>query len=335
MKRLVLLTLLSMGLQAPGMADINVYSARKEALIKPLFDEFTETSGIRVNLVTGEADALIKRLELEGARSPADLLLTVDAGRLYRAKEKGLLRAVDSAFLNRVVPASYRDTDGYWYGLSLRARAIVYAKSKVAPGALSSYEDLAHPVWNKQVCVRSSSNIYNQSLTASMLAQLGQAATQRWITGLVDNFARQPKGGDRDQIKAVAAGQCKLALVNTYYLAGMLSSDNTRTRAAAAAVGLLWPNQEGRGTHVNVSGAGLTQATGNEAEALSLLEYLLSVPAQRWYGETNHEFPVRDGVAVSALLESWGAFKADDLNLSLLGEYNQAAIKAMDRGGWQ
>ena len=330
-----LLFILALTLQAGQAEEVNVYSGRKEALIKPLFDEFTEHTGIRVNLVTGKADALIKRLELEGENSPADLLLTVDAGRLYRAKEQGLLQAITSTELNRAIPENYRDPQGYWYGLSIRARVMARSKTAIEPAQLSSYEALADPVWKKQLCVRSSSNIYNQSLVASMLAHHGLEKTESWIRGLVGNFARDPKGGDRDQIKAVAAGQCNVALINTYYLAGMLDSDIDREVAAANKVALFWPNQAGRGAHVNVSGAGVTRSAGHKATAIRLLEYLVSIPAQEWYGKTNHEFPVREGVAGDRILQSWGAFKADSLNLAVLGENNQAAVRAMDRGGWK
>ncbi len=335
MKFIFFFLLFTTGVQAAAATEVNVYSGRKEALIKPLFDAFTEETGIRVNLVTGQADALIKRLELEGERSPADLLLTVDAGRLYRAKEKGLLLAVRSEALNKAVPENYRDPRGFWYGLSIRARVIVYSEADIEPELLSTYEALADPVWKKQLCVRSSSNIYNQSLVASMLAHHGPEETEKWIKGLVVNFARDPKGGDRDQVKAVAAGQCNLALVNTYYLAGMLSSDINSEIAAADKVGLFWPNQDGRGAHVNVSGAGITKSARNKEAAVRLLEYLAGVPAQEWYGETNHEFPVREGVAVNRILRSWGLFKADGLSLAVLGENNQAAVRAMDRAGWK
>ena len=326
---------LALALQAAPAEEVNVYSGRKEGLIKPLFDRFTEETGIRVNLVTGNADALIKRLELEGERSPADLLVTVDAGRLHRAKDQGLLQEIMSTELNEAVPENYRDPQGYWYGLSIRARVIVYSRKTIEPAQLSTYEALADPVWHNQLCVRSSSNIYNQSLVASMLAHHGREETEEWIRGLVANFARDPKGGDRDQIKAVAAGQCNLALVNTYYLAGMLSSDIDAETAAANQVALFWPNQAGRGAHVNVSGAGVTKSARHREAAIRLLEYLVGVPAQEWYGKTNHEFPVRQGVPGGDILQSWGEFKADSLNLAVLGEKNQDAVRAMDRAGWK
>lgn len=335
MKYLPLLFSLLLALPTAPAEQVNVYSGRKEALIKPLFDAFTQETGIRVNLVTGKADALIKRLELEGERSPADLLVTVDAGRLYRAQALGLLQPVSSAQLERTVPEVYRDPQGYWYGLSIRARVIVYAKEQVNPAQLSTYEALADPVWSGQLCVRSSANIYNQSLVAAMLVHHGQDATEQWLRGLVANFARAPKGGDRDQIKAVAAGQCRLALVNTYYLAGMLSSAIAAEVNAARQVALFWPNQMDRGAHVNISGAGVTRSAQHKDSAVRLLEYLVSVPAQEWYGKTNHEFPIRAGVAGGEILQSWCEFKADDLNLTVLGEKNQAAVRAMDRAGWK
>ena len=335
MRYMPLIVLLALVPPAGPAQEVNVYSGRKEALIKPLFDEYTKESGIRVNLVTGKADALIKRLELEGENSPADLLLTVDAGRLHRAKELGLLRAITSVKLDEAVPENYRDPQGYWYGLSIRARVIVHSRTEIKPVQLSTYEALTDPAWHNQLCVRSSSNIYNQSLVASMLAHHGLEETESWIKGLVGNFARDPKGGDRDQIKAVAAGQCNLALVNTYYLAGMLSSGIDAEVDAAEQVALFWPNQDGRGAHVNVSGAGVTRSARNKTAAVQLLEYLVSIQAQEWYGKTNREFPVQDGVAGDSILQSWGEFKADNLNLAILGENNQAAVRAMDRAGWK
>lgn len=316
-------------------AEVNIYSARKEALIKPILEEFTVETGITVNLVTGGADELIKRLELEGRNSPADLLLTVDVGRLYRAKQAELLQPVHSETLREVIPAHYRDPEDYWYGLSLRSRVIVYAKDRVDAAELSTYEDLADPQWRKRICVRSSSNIYNQSLVASMVAHQGVEATEQWARGLVKNFARRPKGGDRDQIKAVAAGQCDLALVNTYYLAGMLESDIPAERQAAEKVAVFWPNQDGRGAHVNISGAGVTRAAQHTEEALRLLEFLAGKEAQSWYAEKNYEFPVRDDVQPSELLRQWGGFRADDIELEQLGIHNAEAVRLMDRAGWK
>jgi iron(III) transport system substrate-binding protein len=339
MNRLILsltaATLLLTPLLASASGEVNLYSARKEQLIKPLLDRFTEETGISVNLVTGKADALLKRLETEGRNTPADLLITTDAGRLHRAKDAGVLQPVTSETLDTAIPENLRDPEGYWFGLSQRARPIFYVKGKVDPSELSTYEDLASEKWKGRICIRSSSNIYNQSLVASMIANDGEQQTEAWASGLVANFARPPKGGDRDQIKAAAAGQCDIAIANTYYAGAMLSGKDEEQKAAAAKMGLFWPNQEGRGAHVNVSGVGMTVAAKNSENAMKLMEYLVGEEAQKWYAEVNQEYPVRTGVAWSEILESWGEFKADTLNLSRLGELNGDAVRLMDRAGWK
>ncbi len=269
-------------------AEVNIYSARKEALIKPLLDKFREKTGIKVNLITGKADALLKRLVSEGRNSPADLFLTVDAGRLHRAKEAKVLQAIIDPELTRTVPTAYRDPEGYWYGLSLRARVIVFAKDRVKSTELSTYEDLARDRWKNRICIRSSENIYNQSLVASLIAANGVPATEQWAKGLVANMARKPQGGDRDQIKAVAAGQCDLAVINTYYYGSMLNAkDDPVTREAAEKTALFWPNQRGRGVHVNVSGAGVTAYAKNRDAAVKLLLYMFSPEAQQQYSMIN------------------------------------------------
>ncbi|GAB4346385.1 MAG: Fe(3+) ABC transporter substrate-binding protein [Gammaproteobacteria bacterium] len=332
----MLATLVLFGGVAAQASEVNLYSARKEALIKPLLDKFTAQTGIKVNLVTAKADALLKRLESEGRNSPADVLLTVDAGRLHRAKAANVLQPVKSRVLEEAIPAPYRDPEGYWYGLSLRARTIFYVNGKVDPAELPDYESLADPKWRKRICIRSSNNIYNQSLVASLIAHLGEKKTEEWARGLVANMARPPKGGDRDQIKAAAAGQCDIAVANTYYVAAMLNAKkDPAQQAAARKMGIVWPNQSGRGTHVNVSGAGVTAAAKNRDNAIKLIEFLASPEAQEWYAQTNHEYPVREGVPVSETLKSWGTFKPDTLNLSVLGENNAKALRLMDRAGWK
>jgi iron(III) transport system substrate-binding protein len=329
---LSLLVLCGAGAQAD---EVNIYSAREENLIKPILDIYSERTGVTINLVTGGADELTQRLELEGANSPADLLLTVDVGRLYRAKEAGLLQSVTSDVLSSVIPAQYRDSEGEWFGVSLRSRVVIYDKANVSPDDLSSYADLADPKWAGKICVRSSSNIYNQSLVASMIGHNGVEATEAWAKGFVSNFARNPQGGDREQISAVAVGQCQLAISNTYYLAGMLQSANEAEREAAEAVAVFFPDQEGNGAHVNVSGAAVTKAAKNRDAAVKLIEFLVSEEAQAWYAETNNEFPVRADVPASELLQSWGSFKADDIALDELGIHNAEAVRLMDRAGWQ
>jgi iron(III) transport system substrate-binding protein len=332
---------LGLGVMLLGMGigyaqEVNLYSARKEALIKPLLDEFSNKTGIHVNLVTGKADALLKRLETEGSNTPADVLITVDAGRLHRAKVAELLQPINSEMLQESVPANYRDPENYWFGLSLRARPIMYAIEKLDPNTLTSYEDLAAPKWKGKICVRSSNNIYNQSLVASMIVAVGEQQTEQWARALVANLARPPKGGDRDQIRAAAAGQCVIAIANTYYLARMTTSKkDQREREAARKIGIIWPNQNGRGAHINVSGAGVTKFAKHKDNAIKLLEFLVSDEAQRFYADSNHEYPVKAGMEPSDVLKQWGSFKGDAVNLSLLGKYNSTAVKLMDRAGWR
>ena len=316
-------------------SELNIYSARKEALIKPLLDRFSEATGTQINLVTGKGDALLTRLQSEGLNSPADLLLTVDAGRLYRAQQAGILQPMMSKRLNAAIPQHLQSIDDQWFGLSVRARVIVYAKDRVGVEQLSTYEALAEPRWRGKICVRSSSNIYNQSLVASMLATVGMQYTEAWLEGLVANFARTPAGGDRDQIKAVAAGLCDVAIVNSYYLGGMLRSSDPAQLEAASSVGLFWPNQDGRGTHINISGAGVTRSSQNPELAAQLIAFLASDESQRWYAGMNNEFPVRANIEVSETLRTWGGFEADQLNVTELGLNNANAIMAMDRAGWK
>ena len=320
---------------AQAAEEVNLYSARKEELIKPLLDKFTVKTGIKVNLVTGKEDALLERLKSEGRNSPADLLLTSDAGRLHRAQEAGVLAPVDSATLKKLVPAHYRDPQGRWYGLSVRARPIAYVTQRVHANELSTYEALAERKWKGRICIRSSDNIYNQSLVASMIAHRGAEATEAWARGFVANFARPPVGGDRDQVLAAAAGQCDVVIVNTYYLAAMLNDKEPAQREAAQKLAVFWPNQRDRGAHVNVSGIGLTAAARHRDNAVKLIEYLASAEAQAWYAEVNHEYPVRPDIPVSKTLAAMGTFKADTLNLHQLGQYNAEAVKLMDRAGWK
>ncbi len=331
---LIALTLVALALPARA-AEVNVYSGRKEALIKPLLERFTEQTGIKTRLVTAKADKLLVRLQNEGRNTPADLLITADAGRLYRAKRAGVLQPVRSELLNRAVPAHLRDPDGQWYGLSKRARVIFYARDRVKPEELSTYEDLADAKWRQRICIRSSGNIYNQSLVASLIIANGEEATEAWARGLVRNMARPPRGGDRDQIKAVAAGQCDLAVANTYYYGKMLTGKDASQREAARSTGLFWPNQQGRGAHVNVSGAGVTRHAKNRENAIRLLEFLVSPEAQQWYAEVNFEYPVVEGVPVGERVRDWGAFKADAVDLDRLGELNPVAVRLMDRAGWR
>ncbi len=315
--------------------EVNVYSARKEALIKPLLDKFSSHTGIEVNLVTGKADALISRLNSEGEYSPADLLITTDVGRLVRAKQQGLTQAVESETLEDVIPKQLRDDDSHWFSLTMRARPIMYSPKRVDPNMLSTLEALTDTEWKGRICIRSSSNIYNQSMVAAMIQQKGEAETLNWAKDFVKNFARPPKGGDRDQIKAVVAGQCDIAIANTYYLAGMLNSADPAEQKIASQVKVFWPNQNTRGTHVNVSGAAVVKHAPNRDNAIKLLEYMTREDAQTWYAETNHEYPIRDGVEWSDTLKQFGTFKAEDIPLHRVGELNADAVKVMDKAGWK
>ena len=334
---LAALVLLSSGLVPLARADgeVNIYSARKEDLIKPLLDDFSKQTGVVVNLVTGKEEALLQRLQSEGANTPADLLLTSDAGRLAAAQKAGVLQAVKSEPLTLKIPAIYRDPEGYWYGVSVRARPILYATDRVKPADLSTYEGLADAKWKGKLCLRSSDSVYNQSLVAGMISHHGEAKTEAWAKGLVANLARPPKGGDRDQIKAVAAGECDLTLANTYYLGGMTHSGDEAERQAAAKVAVFWPDAATSGVHVNVSGAGVTAHARNRDNAVRLLEFLASDAAQRWYAEANDEYPVNPTIPPNATLKAWGDFKADTVNVAKLGELNAAAVRVMDRAGWK
>ena len=315
--------------------EVNVYSARQEALILPLLERFEAKTGIGFKLITGKADALLQRLESEDRSSPADILITTDAGRLQRAKEAGVLRPIDNALLKQRIPEHLRDADDTWFGLSQRARVIFYARDRVKPEELSTYEALVNEKWKDRICIRSSGNIYNQSLVASMIESRGIEATEAWARGLVENFARKPAGGDTDQLRAAAAGLCDIAIANTYYYGRLVNSDKQADREVAAKLGLFWPNQQGRGTHVNVSGAGVARHAPHPESAVKLLEFLVSDAAQAWYAEVNNEYPVVGSAPVSATLESWGEFRSDSLNLTRLGENNRTAVKLMDRAGWR
>ena len=316
-------------------AEINIYSARKEDLIKPILEKFEQDTGTKINLITGKADALLQRLISEGKNSPADILITTDAGRLFRAKNANVIQAIESDILNNSIPEQYRDPESYWYGLTLRARPIVYAVDRVKPEQLSSYEALANLEWKQKVCIRSSDNIYNQSLVASILTHIGEDKTLAWTESLVKNFARPPQGGDRDQVKAIAAGQCDVALINNYYLGNMLTSKDETEVAAAQKVKIFWPNQDERGAHVNISGAAITTSSKNKTTAIKLLEFLVSDAAQQWYAEKNLEYPIKPGIQPSEILQSWGEFKADTLSLHQLGEHNAEAVMIMDRAKWK
>ena len=315
---------------------LNLYSSRHYQTDEALYTEFTRQTGIRINRIEAPEDALIERLRSEGTASPADVLVTVDAGRLWRAEQLALLQPVQSAVLNSKVPEHLRHPEGLWFGFSTRARVIVYNKAAVKPAEIRSYEDLADPKWKGKVCMRSSSNIYNLSLAAALISHAGEQKTEEWAKGVVGNFARAPKGGDTDQIKAVAAGECALTISNTYYYARLARSTKPDERDVAAKTGVVWPNQDGRGTHVNISGAGVLKNAPHREEAVKFLEYLAGNDAQRYFADGNNEFPVVNTVTIdNPALKALGNFKPDTLNVSALGRNQPAAQKVYDRAGWR
>jgi len=327
--------LTSVGISNASAEEVNVYSYRKEVLIRPLLDRFTDKTGIDVNLVNGKADVLLERLKSEGMNSPADVLLSVDVGRLIRAENAGVLQAVQSDELNKMVPAQYRDPKGNWFGLSLRSRVIFTAKRRVKDGEITTYEDLADPKWKDRICIRSSGNVYNQSMLGSLIAHNGEEKASTWAKAVVKNMARKPQGGDRDQIKAVASGECDVAVGNTYYLGKMQTGKDEKQKVAASKVNLIWPNQAGRGAHINISGAGVTKSAKNKDNAIKLIEFLASDEAQVIYAEQVFEYPVRDGIKLSDTVASWGKFKADDISLAKFANLQGSAVKIFDKAGWR
>ncbi len=314
---------------------INLYSSRHYDSDNQLYEGFTKKTGIKINLVEGKGDALIERIKSEGANSPADVFLTVDAGRLWRAQQANILKPISSSTLNNAIPANLRDPQGRWYGFSKRARVVMYSKSRVNPSELSSYEDLADPKWKGKVLIRSSGNIYNQSLVAAMMEALGAQQTEAWGQKFVGNFARPPEGNDTAQIKAVAAGVGNVALANSYYLARLAQSNDPADQKIVREVGMFFPNQRSRGTHINISGAGVVTTAPNQAGAIQFLEYLVSPEAQQMFVQGNNEYPVVTGVPNPQVLQQFGSFKEDNINVSTYGRLNAEAIKMMDRVGWK
>ena len=322
---------------APARAagEVNVYSSRHYKADRDLYKRFRAKTGIKVNVVQGKANTLFERLKREGRNSPADLLITVDAGNLARAQAAKLFQPVRSAIIDAAVPSAYREPAGHWVGLTMRARVIMYHKGRVKPSQLSTYESLANPKWKGRVLIRSSNNIYNQSLVASLIAANGADKTLAWAKALVGNMARKPKGGDRDQIRAVGSGEGDIAISNTYYLGGLTASKKPRDQALIKKIGVFFPNQSGRGAHVNISGAGVTRYARNKAEALKLLEFMVETDSQVLFSSANYEYPVRPDVPVSKIIAAWGEFKADRINVSDLGNRNAEAVRIMDRAGWR
>jgi iron(III) transport system substrate-binding protein len=315
---------------------VNLYSARHYQTDEALYANFTKATGIRINRIEAGDEALLERLVNEGANSPADVVLLVDAARLAKAQAAGLFQPLNSAVLNERIPAHLRAPDGSWYAFSTRARVIVYNKASVAAADVDRYEKLADPRNQGKVCTRSGSHPYQLSLAASMIEHLGEAGAEAWARGVVANFARSPRGGDTDQIKAVAAGECGVAITNSYYLARLMRSQKPEDRAVMANVGVVWPNQADRGTHVNISGGAMARSAKNRAEAQAFLEYLASDEAQRYFANGNNEWPTAIGVKVdNPALEQLGDFKADTMPVAALLKHSAAAQRVMDRAGYR
>jgi iron(III) transport system substrate-binding protein len=340
LNRRLFLTATAASLAAPGLLraqdrSIAVYSARHYDSDRSLFDTFTRQSGIRVRVIEANADQLIERIRAEGANSPADVLITVDAGRLVAAQNAELLQPARSAVLDGAIPAHLRDAAGHWFAFSARARVLMYDRTVGLPAGLARYEDLAKPEYRGMVSARSSSNIYNIVWTASMLAANGPEATEAWARGVVANFSRPPQGGDTDQIKAVAAGQGRIAISNTYYLGNLARSARAEDKAVAEKMAVLFPNQADRGTHVNVSGAGIARGAPNVAGATAFLEYLASPTAQAIFADGNNEYPVVADAQPNAFLRGLGNFKQDVVNAGAVAARSADSLRLMQRAGWR
>jgi len=315
--------------------EVNLYSSRHYDTDDALYEDFTKETGIEVNLIEGKDDELIERIKSEGDNSPADVLITVDVGRLWRAEQEGILQPISSTDLESAIPENLRESEGKWFGLTKRARVIIYNTDKVKPEDLSTYEDLADEKWKGRVCIRSSGNIYNQSLIASKIEELGADKAEGWVKGLVANFAREPEGNDTAQIKAVASGECEVAIANTYYVARLARSEDPADQEVTSKIGVFFPNQEAGGTHVNISGAGVVVNAPNKDNAVKFLEYLATPEAQKIFADGNNEYPVVEGVEANETVNDLGEFKESDLKVETYGEQNPEAVKLMDRAGWK
>ena len=322
------LFLLAMLIASPVFAEeVNIYSHRQPELIQPLMDQFTAETGIDVNIAFVDK-GMVERLKAEGNRSPADLVLTVDIGRMEELVEADVLQAAEDPVLAANIPPAYRDPGNLWFGLTTRSRVVYASLERVKPGEITTYEDLVNPKWQGRLCMRSGLNDYNVALTAAFLLHHGPEATTAWLQGLKANLAHKPLGGDRDQVKSIWSGECDIALGNTYYIGQMLNDDSEKDYAAAVRID--FPIFEGGGAHMNISGIALTKAAPNKAAAVKLMAWLSSDEAQKIYAEANHEFPVKDGVARSALVQNWGEFTPDSLGLADIAKARSDAVKLIE-----
>ncbi|HBU97550.1 MULTISPECIES: Fe(3+) ABC transporter substrate-binding protein [Thalassospira] len=319
------------GAVAASAQEVNVYSLRQAFLVEPLFEKFTEQSGVKVNVIFAEK-GLVERIKQEGANSPADILMTVDISRIQQAVDAGVTEAVSNDTLAANIPAHLRDPEGHWFALTQRGRAIYASKDRVAEGEITSYEDLADPKWEGRICTRSGTHVYNVALFASMIAVHGEEKAKTWLEGLKSNLARKPQGNDRAQVKAIKEGECDLAIGNTYYYGKML--ENEEQRPWAEAVNIVFPNQDGRGMSMNISGMSLIKGAPNQENAVKLMEFLSDDVAQKIYAEVNYEYPVKSGVEWAENVKSWGTFKADTVSLAEIARLTPAAIKMVDEIGY-
>lgn len=342
MKSLALVIILSVSLLfgcAPKSNDrsqvVNIYSARHYESDEKIYKEFEKETGIKVNIVQGKAEELIERIEREGQNTQADLFITVDGGILNTAKSRGILQDSSSNIIENQVSSEFRDTDNNWIGIATRARVIVYSKERVNPTELSTYEDLTVDKWKGKILSRSSTSLYNQSLVASIIAIDGEAKAEEWASGIVKNFAREPKGNDRDQAKDIVAGIGDVAIMNTYYIGLMENSSDVEEAKVADSIGVFFPNQETTGTHLNISGAGITKYSKNKDNAIKFIEFITDVKAQSIISNMNFEFPVNSEAEMPELLKSWGSFKKQDLDYGELGQYNKTATEILNKVGWK
>ncbi len=337
MQTIILLALVAtIGLAHAEDQVLNLYSSRHYQTDEALYAEFTKGTGIKINRIEAKENALIERIRNEGARSPADVLITTDAGRLWRAERLGLFQAVRSPTLEQRIPPAFRDPGGQWFGFSLRARVIVYNKAKVKPEEIPTYESLANPQWKGRICVRSGTHIYNLSLMGALIEHLGKEKAEAWAKAVKANLAREPKGGDTDQMRGVAAGECDVAIGNHYYYVRLVRSKKAADQAVAEQLGVVFPNQAGRGTHFNISGAGVLKHAPHRAAAVKFLEYLASDSAQRYFADANNEWPVVTGVKLSnPVLTGFGNVKHDPINVAAFGRNQADSQKVFDRVAWR
>lgn len=317
-------------LPANAAGEVNLYSYRQPFLIKPILDKFTEKTGIKVNVVYAKK-GMLERIKAEGEAGPADAVLTVDIGRLHDMVKANVLQPIKSKKLSKNIPANLRHPKGYWYGLTTRARILFVSNERVKKGAIKSYEDLADPKLKGKICIRSGKHVYNISLIASIVTHKGKAGAKEWLTGLKANLARKPQGNDRAQAKAIYQGQCDVAVANTYYFAKMAKNKKKPVQKKwAKAIRIVFPNQDDRGTHVNISGAAVIKGAKNKANAVKLIEFLSGNFAQRLYADQNYEYPVKAGVAINPFVKSWGSFKADSVNMDKVAKNRATASKLVD-----